>query len=111
MKKPFERRMRSWEDNIQMDLKDIVCEGVEWIRQAQDRVQWRALVNTVKGEEFLDYLSNYQLLKEGFYFMGGCPPTIGCPNFALSSVETERTMCPDLCRGAATCIRLAQLYE
>jgi hypothetical protein len=41
-------RYRSrWEDNINMDSKDIECEGVDWIYLAQDRDRWRALVNTV----------------------------------------------------------------
>jgi hypothetical protein len=30
-----------------MDLRDIVCNGVEWIDVARDRNQWRALVNMV----------------------------------------------------------------
>jgi hypothetical protein len=30
-----------------MDTKEIRCEGVNWIELAQDRIQWRALVNTV----------------------------------------------------------------
>jgi len=30
-----------------MDLREIVWEGVEWIHLAQDRDQWRAVVNTV----------------------------------------------------------------
>jgi hypothetical protein len=36
-----------WEDNIKMDLREIGIDGANWIRLAQDRVQWRALVNTV----------------------------------------------------------------
>jgi hypothetical protein len=32
-------------DNIKMDLREI--DGVDWIDVAQDRDQWRALVNTV----------------------------------------------------------------
>jgi hypothetical protein len=30
-----------------MDLKEIGCGGMDWINPTQDRVQWRALVNTV----------------------------------------------------------------
>jgi hypothetical protein len=33
-------------DNIKMDLREIGWDGVEWIDLAQDRDQWRALVNT-----------------------------------------------------------------
>jgi hypothetical protein len=39
-------RPRRREDNIKMDLRKIGCSGVEWIDLAQDRDQWRALVNT-----------------------------------------------------------------
>jgi hypothetical protein len=30
-----------------MDLREIGIDGVNWIGLAQDRVQWRAFVNTV----------------------------------------------------------------
>jgi hypothetical protein len=36
-----------WEDNIKMDVKEIGIDGANWIRLAQDRVQWWAFVNTV----------------------------------------------------------------
>jgi alpha-glucosidase (family GH31 glycosyl hydrolase) len=34
-------------DGIRMDLREIGQEGVEWIQLAQDKDQWRALLNTV----------------------------------------------------------------
>jgi hypothetical protein len=34
-------------NNIKMDLREIGWNGVDWIVMAQDRDQWRALVNTV----------------------------------------------------------------
>jgi 23S rRNA G2445 N2-methylase RlmL len=34
-------------DNIKTDLKEILCKDLDWIYLAQDRVPWRALVNTV----------------------------------------------------------------
>jgi hypothetical protein len=34
-------------DNIKMGLRDIGCNDVDWIDLAEDRDQWRALVNTV----------------------------------------------------------------
>jgi hypothetical protein len=41
------------EDNIRIDLREIEWEGVDWIYLAQDRNQWRAVVNTVtKLKEF-----------------------------------------------------------
>jgi hypothetical protein len=36
-----------WEDNIRMDLGEIGWGGMDWIDLAQDRDQWRDLVNTV----------------------------------------------------------------
>jgi hypothetical protein len=36
-----------WVDNIKMNLKETGWDGVDWIDVAQDRDQWRALVNTV----------------------------------------------------------------
>jgi hypothetical protein len=34
-------------DNIKIDLREIGWDGVDWVVLAQDRDQWRALVNTV----------------------------------------------------------------
>jgi hypothetical protein len=36
---------RRWEDNIELDLREVGIDGANWIRLAQDRVQWRAFVN------------------------------------------------------------------
>jgi hypothetical protein len=44
---PLERPGCRWEDNNEMDLREIVWGGMDWIHLAQDRDQWRALVNTV----------------------------------------------------------------
>jgi hypothetical protein len=46
-KRPLGRHRRRWEDNIKMDLRDIVIDGSNWIRLAQDRVQWRDFLSTV----------------------------------------------------------------
>jgi hypothetical protein len=46
-KRPLGRHIRRWEDNIKMDLREIEMDGANWIHLAQDRVQWRACVNTV----------------------------------------------------------------
>jgi hypothetical protein len=45
-KRPLGRPRRSWEDNIRIDLREIWWGGMDWIDLAQDRDQWRALVNT-----------------------------------------------------------------
>jgi hypothetical protein len=46
-KRRLGRPRRRWEDNIKMDLREIVWGGMDWIDLAQDRDQWRGLVNTV----------------------------------------------------------------
>jgi hypothetical protein len=46
-KRPLGRPRRGWVDNIQMDVGEIVWDGKNWIDLADDRDQWRALVNTV----------------------------------------------------------------
>jgi hypothetical protein len=46
-KRPLRRPRRRWVDNIKMDLREIGWDGGDWIYMAQDRDQWRALVNTV----------------------------------------------------------------
>jgi hypothetical protein len=46
-KGPRGRPRRRWEDNIKMDLREIGIDGANWIQLAQDRVQWRAFLNTV----------------------------------------------------------------
>jgi hypothetical protein len=47
VKRPLGRPRRRWVDNIKMDLREIGWDGIEWIDLAQDRDQWRALVNVV----------------------------------------------------------------
>jgi hypothetical protein len=53
-----------------MDLKEIGIDEANWIQLAQDRVQWRACVNTVikpsssiRKQDFFDKLSDNQLFK------------------------------------------------
>jgi hypothetical protein len=46
-KRPLVRPRRRWVDNIKIDLRDVGWDGLEWISLAQDRDQWRALMNTV----------------------------------------------------------------
>jgi hypothetical protein len=35
-----------WEASIKMDLREIGLGGMDWIKLAQDRGQWRSLLNT-----------------------------------------------------------------
>jgi transposase len=46
-KRPLGRPRRMWVGNIKTILREIGCDGMNWIDLAQDRRQWRALVNTV----------------------------------------------------------------
>jgi hypothetical protein len=46
-KKPLGKLKHGWEDYIKMDVREIGWGGMDWIDLAQDRDQWRALVNTV----------------------------------------------------------------
>jgi hypothetical protein len=41
------RPKRRWEDNINLDIQEVRCGGMDWIDLAQDRHRWRALVNAV----------------------------------------------------------------
>jgi hypothetical protein len=45
-KRPLGRPMRRWENNIKIDHGEIGWGYMDWIYLAQDRDQWRALVNT-----------------------------------------------------------------
>jgi hypothetical protein len=69
-KRPRGRPRHRWEDNIKMDLREIVIDGANWIRLAQDRFQWRAFMSKVMNLQFLkesrlffNKLCNYQLFK------------------------------------------------
>jgi hypothetical protein len=46
-KRPLGRPRCRWVVDIKMDLREIEWDGVDWIELAQDRDQWRALVNRV----------------------------------------------------------------
>jgi hypothetical protein len=47
-KTPLERPRSRWVDNIKMDLREIGCDGMDWIELAEDRDQCGTLVNTVR---------------------------------------------------------------
>jgi hypothetical protein len=46
-KRPLGRPRRSWEYGIRMDLREIGLGCVDWIRLAQGRDRWRAVVSAV----------------------------------------------------------------
>jgi hypothetical protein len=46
-KRQLGRQRRRWVGNINMDLREIGRDGMDWIDLAQNRDQWRSFVNTV----------------------------------------------------------------
>jgi hypothetical protein len=46
-KRPLGRPRHWCKNNIKMDLMEIRWGGMDWIDVAEDRDQWKALVNTV----------------------------------------------------------------
>jgi hypothetical protein len=46
-KKSLGKPRRRWQDNINMDFREIGWGGMDWIDLTQDRDHWRALVTTV----------------------------------------------------------------
>jgi hypothetical protein len=46
-KRPVGRPRRRCEDKIKLDLRAIGISEANWIQLVQDRVQWRAFVNTM----------------------------------------------------------------
>jgi hypothetical protein len=46
-KRPLGRPKLGWVDNIKMDLREIEWGDTDWVDLAQDRDQWRVLVNSV----------------------------------------------------------------
>jgi hypothetical protein len=62
-KRPLGRPRLTCVDNVKMDLREIGCGGMDWIDLAQDRDQWRVLLNTVMNlqvpENAGKFLSSY----------------------------------------------------
>jgi hypothetical protein len=46
-RRPLRRPRCVGEDSVKLDLREAGLSGMDWINLAQDRDQWRALVNTV----------------------------------------------------------------
>jgi hypothetical protein len=51
-KRPLGRPRRRWVDNIKIHLREIGWYVMDWIDLAQDRDQWKALVNAVMNLRF-----------------------------------------------------------
>jgi hypothetical protein len=67
-KRPLGRRCR-WVDNIKMDLREREWDSMDWIGVAQDRDQWRALVNTLEAHHFLNKFLYYYLISYKFIWL------------------------------------------
>jgi hypothetical protein len=46
-KRPLGRHRFRCEDNIKLDLQEVGCGGMDWIKLAPDRGRWRSLVNVI----------------------------------------------------------------
>jgi hypothetical protein len=46
-KRPLGRPRLRWLVNVKIDLRETGWDGMDWFDLAQERDQWRALVNTV----------------------------------------------------------------
>jgi len=46
-KRPLGRPRHRWEDNIKMDLQEVVCGCMDWIKLVQVRDTWQVLLNAV----------------------------------------------------------------
>jgi hypothetical protein len=51
-KKPIEKLKCRWVRNTKMNLREAEFGNVDWIGLAQDKIHWRALVNTVMKPQF-----------------------------------------------------------
>jgi hypothetical protein len=53
----MEVRTKCWSenfmDNIQIDFKEIVCEGFCWIHMAEGSGKWKSVVNMVMNVRYL----------------------------------------------------------
>jgi hypothetical protein len=64
-KRSLGRPRRRWVGNIKMDLRQTGWDGMDWIDVAQDRDQWRALVNAAICWEILEWLQKLAASQEG----------------------------------------------
>jgi hypothetical protein len=70
-RRPLGRPRRRWVDNIKIDLREIGWDGVDWFDLAQDRDQWRALVNMVMNLGFPKLLGSSRVAAQLAAFQEG----------------------------------------
>jgi len=46
-KRPLGRTRRRKEDNIKIELQEVGCGGMDWIKMVQDRDRWQSLVKAL----------------------------------------------------------------
>jgi hypothetical protein len=46
-KRPYRRPRHIWEDNIKMDIQEVGCGVMDWIKLAQGINKWQTLVTAV----------------------------------------------------------------
>jgi hypothetical protein len=46
-RRPLERPWRRWENNINMELREVEWASIDWSDVTQSRERWRAVVNAV----------------------------------------------------------------
>jgi hypothetical protein len=80
-KRPLGRPRRRWEDGIRMDLRETGLGGVDWIRLAQDRDRWRAVVSAVMNLRVL--------APRSWFSYGQFKPleSVSLPNFGYQLLE------------------------
>jgi hypothetical protein len=65
VRRQLRRRRGRWKGNTKIDFRETGMDEANWVRLAQDRIQWHAFVNTVMSLRVPERkLSNHQLFKE-----------------------------------------------
>jgi len=70
-KRPLGRPSYGWDDNIKMDLQEVWRWGMDWIKLAQDKDRWRALVNAVMNLRVPQNVRNFLI---GWERPNNCAP-------------------------------------
>ncbi|KAJ4435652.1 hypothetical protein ANN_18268, partial [Periplaneta americana] len=60
-KRPLGRPRRIWEDNVRMDLREVGCDGRDWINLAWDRDRWPAYVRATTNLRLLQLVVGGEL--------------------------------------------------